>query len=134
MKVKYLIAADMSKDTLIRLTRKVSQMLGTGKVKIVDQEDAMLNRDITVNFLRLPSLLLSPRVSVQQADYDMLLVSLQFEPAFIREQMNIRWHCENGMIENMQKVIDEYRTQRNLTVIRRRLLVSCIGLNRFLGN
>jgi len=100
LKTKYVIATDMSKDTLIRLTRKVSQMLGTGKVKIVDQEEAMLNRDIT------------------QADYDMLLANLQFEPAFIREQMNIRWHCENGMIENMQKVIDEYRQQRNLTAIK----------------
>jgi hypothetical protein len=48
----------------------------------------------------------------------MLLANLQFEPVFIREQMNIKWHCENGIIENIQKVIDEYRTQRNLTVSR----------------
>lgn len=54
---------------------------------------------------------------IQQADYDMLLANLQFEPVFVREQMNIRWHCENGMIENIQKLIEEYRAQRNLTVI-----------------
>ncbi len=49
MKTRYVVATDTSKDTLIRITRRVSQTLGTGKVKVVDQEDAMLNRDITVN-------------------------------------------------------------------------------------
>ena len=47
----------------------------------------------------------------------MLLANLQFEPIFIREQMNIKWHCENGITENIQKIIDEYRSQRKLTVI-----------------
>ncbi len=49
LKTRYVVATDTSKDTLIRITRQVSRALGTGKVKIVDQEDAMLNRDITVN-------------------------------------------------------------------------------------
>ena len=48
----------------------------------------------------------------------MLLASLQFEPVAVREQMNIRWHCENGLVENVQKVIEEYRILRNLTVNR----------------
>lgn len=46
----------------------------------------------------------------------MLLANLQFEPIFIREHMNIKWHCENGITENIQKIVDEYRTQRKLTV------------------
>jgi len=48
LKTRYVVATDTSKDTLIRITRRVSQTLGMGKVKVVDQEDAMLNRDITV--------------------------------------------------------------------------------------
>ncbi|CAF3808795.1 unnamed protein product [Rotaria sp. Silwood1] len=48
LKTRYVVATDTSKDTLIRITRKVSQTLGMGKIKIVDQEDAMLNRDISV--------------------------------------------------------------------------------------
>ena len=48
MKTRYVVATDTSKDTLARITRKVSQTLGNGKVKVVDQEEAMLNRDITV--------------------------------------------------------------------------------------
>jgi len=46
----------------------------------------------------------------------MLLTHMQFEPMFIREQMNIKWHCENGITENIEKIIEEYRTTRNLTV------------------
>ncbi|CAF4967726.1 unnamed protein product, partial [Rotaria sp. Silwood1] len=53
-----------------------------------------------------------------QADYDMLLANMQFEPIFIREQMNIKWHCKNGITENIQKIIDEYRIQRKLTPIK----------------
>lgn len=52
----------------------------------------------------------------QQADYDMLLANMQFEPVLVREQMNIKWHCENGIAENIQKIVDEYRIQRKLTV------------------
>lgn len=100
MKIRYIVATDTSKDTLLRITRRVSQSLGNGKVKVVDQEEAMLNRDIT------------------QADYDMLLTHMQFEPMFIREQMNIKWHCENGITENIEKIIEEYRTTRNLTPIK----------------
>ena len=48
IKARYVLATDSSKDSLMRITRKVSQMLGTGKVKVVDRENAMLNRDITV--------------------------------------------------------------------------------------
>lgn len=48
LKIRYVVATDTSKDTLMRITRRVSQTLGMGKVKVVDQEDAMLNRDITV--------------------------------------------------------------------------------------
>lgn len=48
LKIRYVVAADTSKDTLLRITRRVSQSLGNGKVKVVDQEQAMLNRDITV--------------------------------------------------------------------------------------
>ncbi len=46
----------------------------------------------------------------------MLFVNMQFVPIFIREQLNIKWHCENGLIENIQKIVEEYRIERNLTV------------------
>ena len=48
LKTRYVIAVDTSKDTLIRVTKKISQTLGTGRIRVVDPEDAMLNRDVTV--------------------------------------------------------------------------------------
>ena len=51
LKIRYLVATDTSKETLIRITRKVSQALGYGKIKIVDPEEAMMNKDITVRIL-----------------------------------------------------------------------------------
>ncbi|UJR15265.1 hypothetical protein I4U23_002219 [Adineta vaga] len=100
LKIRYVVATDTSKDTLIRITRKISQALGMGRVKTIDQENIMLNGEVT------------------QADYDMLLANMQFEPMFIREQMNIKWHCENGITESIEKIIEEYRTQRNLIPIK----------------
>lgn len=48
----------------------------------------------------------------------MLSIDMQFVPILIREQMNIKWYCENGLIENIHKIVEEYRIQRNLTVKR----------------
>ncbi len=50
LKTRYVVATDTSKDTLMRITRRVSQTLGYGKIRVVDQEDAMLNKDITVKY------------------------------------------------------------------------------------
>ncbi len=46
----------------------------------------------------------------------MLFVDMQFVPIFIKEKINIKWHCEHGLIDNIQKIVEEYRIQRNLTV------------------
>ena len=47
----------------------------------------------------------------------MLSINMQFEPMFIKEHMSIKWHCENGLAENIVRIVEEYRVQRNLTVI-----------------
>jgi hypothetical protein len=53
LKTRYIVAVDTSRDTLMQITRKVSQVLGSGQIKITDQEDAMLNRDIMVDIRSL---------------------------------------------------------------------------------
>ena len=50
-KTRYIVATDSSNDTLIHITRKVSQILGYGRIKIVEPEEAMLNKDVTVIYL-----------------------------------------------------------------------------------
>ncbi len=46
----------------------------------------------------------------------MLFINMQFEPIFIKENLTLKWHCENGLIENMQKIVEEFRVERHLTV------------------
>ena len=46
----------------------------------------------------------------------MLFVNMKFEPMFVKEYLTLKWHCQGGLIENIQKVVEEYRIQRNLTV------------------
>ena len=46
----------------------------------------------------------------------MLLLICNLNQYAIKEQINIKWHCENGLAENIPKIVDEYRIQRNLTV------------------
>lgn len=47
-KARYLIAVDDSKVTLKQITKAISKGLGTGKMKNVLKEDALLNKEITV--------------------------------------------------------------------------------------
>lgn len=47
-KVRYLVAVDDSKIKLKQITKAVSKHLGTGKIKSVLKEDALLNKEITV--------------------------------------------------------------------------------------
>lgn len=103
---------------MVRITRKVSQTLGLGKIKTVEPEEAMMNRDITVNTIcmRIIARKISHLFLLQQTDYEMLFVSMKFEPMFIKEYLTMKWHCQNGLIENIHKVVEEYRIQRELTV------------------
>lgn len=39
------------------------------------------------------------------------------DAAFIKENMQIRWAAETGFVENIQKIIKEYKITRNLIVI-----------------
>jgi adenylate kinase len=38
------------------------------------------------------------------------------DAGFIKENMQIKWLCETGIVENVQKVIKEYKLSRNLIV------------------
>jgi hypothetical protein len=46
----------------------------------------------------------------------MLSANMQFEANFIADNIKMQWHCETGLKENMIKVVEEYRSQRMLTV------------------
>ena len=53
---------------------------------------------------------------IEQADFDALLVNLRMDGVYIKENMNIKWAAETGIIENMGNVAKEYKETRNLMV------------------
>lgn len=95
-KVRYLVAVDDSKVTLKAITKAVAKNIGTGKFKTVAKEDALLNKEIT------------------QVDFDMLSLDLRMDAPFVKENLNIKWHCDTGFVENIQKLVKEYKASRNL--------------------
>ncbi|EDO36546.1 predicted protein [Nematostella vectensis] len=99
-KVRYMVAVDESKNTLEEIVKAVSIYLGTGKVKKISKEEALLIKEL------------------EQADFDMLLVNLRMEATFIKEGMNINWVSETGVVDNIEKVIKEYKETRGLLPVR----------------
>ena len=97
-KVRYLLAVDDSKVTLKQITKAVSKAIGTNKVKNVSKEDALLNSEIS------------------QSDFDMLLLDLRMDAAYVKENMQLKWQSETGLVENITKMVKEYKAARNLVV------------------
>ncbi|KAL8611092.1 hypothetical protein ACOMHN_064382 [Nucella lapillus] len=99
-KVRYLIAKDDAQNSLEEIVKAVSTTLGTGRVKNITKEEALLSKDI------------------EQADFDQLLVNLRMDAVFVKENMRISWASEAGIVENIQQVIKEYKDSRNLQPLR----------------
>ncbi|XP_067680599.1 adenylate kinase 7-like [Haliotis asinina] len=99
-KVRYLIAKDDAQNTLEEIVKEVSTQLGTGKVKFITKEEALLSKDI------------------EQADFDMLLVNLRMDAVHVKESMRINWVSEGGIKENIALVTKEYKDARALQPLR----------------
>lgn len=48
---------------------------------------------------------------------DMLFVNLRMESFYVKENFNIKWVAEAGLIENIAQVIMEYKQTRGLMVM-----------------
>lgn len=53
---------------------------------------------------------------MKQADFDMLTIDLKMDASYIKENMQIKWVAETGFVENVQKLVKEYKSTRNLIV------------------
>ena len=53
---------------------------------------------------------------MKQSDFDMITLDLRMDGAFIKENMVIKWTAETGFVENIQKLVKEYKQSRNLIV------------------
>ena len=67
--VRYIMAVDDSKSTMEEIIRSISKNLGTGKIKYISKEDALLEKELS------------------QTAFDMLNVNLRLESTFVKEGM-----------------------------------------------
>ena len=65
--VRYIMAVDDSKSTMEEIIRSISKNLGTGKIKYISKEDALLEKELS------------------QTAFDMLNVNLRLESTFVKE-------------------------------------------------
>uniref|UniRef100_A0AAR2IL89 Adenylate kinase 7b n=1 Tax=Pygocentrus nattereri TaxID=42514 RepID=A0AAR2IL89_PYGNA len=98
-KPQYFLAVDDSKNTMEDITRAIA-LFGPGKIQKVPKEDVYLTQDLT------------------QTDIDSLFVDLRMEAVFLKENFNLRWVCENGIVENAERVTEEYKLARGLLPVR----------------
>ncbi|XP_052327315.1 adenylate kinase 7-like isoform X2 [Oncorhynchus keta] len=54
----------------------------------------------------------------KNADVDYLSVNLRIEPVFLKETFNLHWVSEAGIIDNINRVVEEYKLLRLLLPIR----------------
>uniref|UniRef100_A0A674F4W9 Adenylate kinase 7b n=1 Tax=Salmo trutta TaxID=8032 RepID=A0A674F4W9_SALTR len=99
-KPHYLVAVDDSKTTIDDIVKTIAYVVGPGKTKRVPKEDAFLTRDL------------------RQMDIDALFVNLRIEAVYLKENFNIHWVCESGLIDNIDRVVEEYKQTRGLLPIR----------------
>ncbi|NXC83958.1 KAD7 kinase, partial [Cercotrichas coryphoeus] len=93
---QYVLAVDTSMHTLEELVKGISKNIGPGKIEKIPKEDAFLSKELT------------------QMQLDMLFVNLRMEPFYVKENFNVKWVAEAGLIENIAQVIMEYKQTRGL--------------------
>ncbi|XP_013999274.1 adenylate kinase 7 isoform X2 [Salmo salar] len=100
----YVVAAGiqygMGENLLHYFFKIISFVLGPGKIKKVPKEEAYLTNVLT------------------NADMDYLSVNLRIEPIFLKETFNLHWVSEAGIIDNINRVVEEYKLLRLLRPIR----------------
>jgi hypothetical protein len=50
----------------------------------------------------------------------MITIDLRMDGAYIKENMVIKWTAESGFVENIHKLVKEYKVARNLNVSKKR--------------
>uniref|UniRef100_A0A8C3N9R1 Uncharacterized protein n=1 Tax=Geospiza parvula TaxID=87175 RepID=A0A8C3N9R1_GEOPR len=93
---QYVLGVDSSMHTLRELIKCISKNIGPGKIEKVPKENAFLSKELT------------------QMQLDMLFVNLRMESLYLKENFNINWFAETGLIDNIAQVIMEYKQARGL--------------------
>ncbi|NXJ61850.1 KAD7 kinase, partial [Rostratula benghalensis] len=93
---RYILAVDASMHTLQELIKAISKNVGPGKIEKIPKENAFLSKELT------------------QMHVDMLFVNLRMESMFLSETFNIKWVAQAGLVENIERIVKEYKQSRGL--------------------
>ncbi|XP_062266709.1 adenylate kinase 7a [Platichthys flesus] len=99
-KPKYILAVDDSKTTLEEIVKTISEALGPGKTFNVTKQEAIAME------------------ACQPEELEYLTINLSLDIFIIKDSFNLQWKSEAGMVENMESIVEEYKTTRQLLPIR----------------
>ncbi|XP_062406783.1 adenylate kinase 7-like [Sardina pilchardus] len=99
-KEHFFFAVDDSNNTLEEIIRAISLGLGTGNTEVLSKEAALQAKVLT------------------QQELDHLTINLRIDGFSVKNTLNVQWVCETGFVENLGRVIAEYKHTRQLLPIK----------------
>ncbi|XP_017310927.2 adenylate kinase 7a [Ictalurus punctatus] len=99
-KTHYIIAVDDSHNSLEEIVMAIAHVLGYGVVQEVPNDSELLTKEFT------------------RSDLACLSVNILIETVLLKMRLNVRWVCESGLVENIDRVVEEYRQTRRLLPIK----------------
>ncbi|KAL5104640.1 Adenylate kinase 7 [Taenia crassiceps] len=97
---RYIVAKDHSVSTLGEVITAISKVFGTGEIRHLSDTE----------LLRVTQ---TPRVHVDQLMMDMIINTPTLD-----EELAIPWRCEGGIIDNIEKLAQEYVKAKNFKPLR----------------
>ncbi|CAL8104023.1 unnamed protein product [Calicophoron daubneyi] len=97
---RYIVVKDESNNTLGEIVQAISAQLSTGQVVHVTDDEGTKEE-------RIPD-----------STYNLLTTDLHIEPSALREEMQVRWVCETGMVDNMPRLVHEFIEAHDLKPLR----------------
>ena len=67
--------------------KAISTSLTTGKMHCIGKEESQASYDVS------------------QVVLDSLTVNLRMEGVLVREELSFKWHCEEGLVENIERAV-----------------------------
>ncbi|XP_018538054.1 LOW QUALITY PROTEIN: adenylate kinase 7-like [Lates calcarifer] len=99
-KSKYILAVDDSKNTLEDIVKMISETLGPGKINKLPQQEAITMR------------------AFKPEELEYLNINLRMDAFIIKDSFQPHMDVESGMVENMERIVEEYKDTRQLLPIR----------------
>ncbi|KAM9779278.1 adenylate kinase 7a isoform 2-T2 [Syngnathus typhle] len=99
-KSRYILAIDDSKTKLRDIVQAVSKVLGTGKLCQLEEKEAISTK------------------AFKQEELEYVSIDLRLDAFVVKDTFNLKWSAENGMVENVEALVEEYRHTRKLLPIR----------------